>query len=454
MDERETSGMGENIVDSKTPGIMIGSPSKEIARINWDEIFVRRGIEDLAEKVARFSIDPDSVAKAELPYNITMSTDSEIASTLGQIGVLDKKLESPDLATDEGVVSATTVAEAKIKALMESTTDTAVRSRLQKFSDKLLDTTGKVITAVGHKKGVVLLTSLALLLSGCLPSGIVPVVPASDLDINSPTTTEVVPISTPTKTETPTQIPTATQTSTPEATAKPEIELVDCTSENFLEHKIPADLIVDKTLHSLEKQNSKPFDQSKIRVDVPLLMNQNQPNGLRAITYETPGSPHFLAEGSAPFRRHLRGVTEFFGNIYAVISLELFDQQHPDENVIIIALYQFNPLQNTDEIKKMVINIMEEKMNVVPLIAVNIAPDSRQPDPLIEAAGTFKLPDIEDRIKRFANNNGFLPNGRSTKGDEGPAVKDSWGEEEHSALDGLVFLTDIFDVIRGNNRWK
>jgi hypothetical protein len=155
------------------------------------EGFVRQGIKEVSAVVSRFSVDPESVRSVEI--SMPGLSDTEIAEKLGKIEIYDQELKNPDLSTDDGVVQAAVVTEAKVLSLIEAIPDKKVQSRLQKFGNDILAKTGQVIARVGGKKGVALTMSfLTVLSAACTPAvvGSVMVIPGGG---SRATATEVSP---------------------------------------------------------------------------------------------------------------------------------------------------------------------------------------------------------------------------------------------------------------------
>lgn len=187
------------------------------------EGFVRQGIKEVSAVVSRFSVDPESVRSVEI--STPGLSDTEIAEKLGKIEIYDQELKNPDLSTDDGVVQAAIVTEAKVLSLIETIPDKKVQSRLQKFGNDILAKTGQVIARVGGKKGVALTMSfLTVLSAACTPAvvGSVMVIPGGG---SRATATEVSPQVSPTTAPTETQTPSPTAIATKAETSVTEESL-------------------------------------------------------------------------------------------------------------------------------------------------------------------------------------------------------------------------------------
>ena len=239
----------------------------------WEKQFVCDGIDEVAQVVSRFSVDPESVSAVKIPKGPRL-TDTEVAGVLGKIDIYDEELRKVDTSTEDGLVKAAIVADAKAIALMEATHDTKLQSRLQKFRDSILDATGEVITKIGGKKGLGLTMALSMILVNACSPGMVPIVPIPE----GPTVTEVAPTTTateirptttltqtvtPTPTETPTaEAPTATATATETATPT-ETPTLTTKQENQLKN---APIYYEKMFHMTPGTYTLSFDQEGLLI--------------------------------------------------------------------------------------------------------------------------------------------------------------------------------------------
>lgn len=198
---------------------------------NWQRDFVGKAAHEMGVVVARFSIDPESTRKIQIPQGLRL-TDRRVAEELGKIDIFDSNLNRLDLSSDQGVFNAGVVAHAKTLALIESTFDTKFKSRLQQFSDNLLDTMGNVIAKVGGKRGLASTLGLtAVLTAACAPVDIVaPGIAVPDgQQFNNPPATEPLPTATARPAET--AIPTIKPTETP-TVVQPDSKVVSVLEEN------------------------------------------------------------------------------------------------------------------------------------------------------------------------------------------------------------------------------
>lgn len=200
----------------------VSNPSIEVLR-SASELFVSQSIDEMAQAVSRYSIDPESVRKAFGDFGDSKLNDAQIAERLGKIKVFDKELQNIDLSTDDGLAQATTVADGKLISTIEATTDRKkLQSSLKNFRDYILDKTGAVIVKVGGRKAAIgAMALITALTAACTPMAVGPV---AIIDGEThPTTTETSPTTAPTKPETqiPTQAATQAATKTPAATIEP-----------------------------------------------------------------------------------------------------------------------------------------------------------------------------------------------------------------------------------------
>jgi hypothetical protein len=167
------------------------------------------------------------------------------------------------------------------------------------------------------------------------------------------------------------------------------------------------------------KTQEKPFDPTKIRTDVPLVMYHQDGQNIN-ITYSSDNAPNFIGanKGKEPFRRYIVGFIEYKGPdnsdyIGVVIPTEYFDINNPDKNQFIMTIASFSGEYWTRENILIWMGYWQNKMNVTTITPNMINVTTGQIDPLI--AKTFaKYPDMDERFLKFVNNNSFKPGGDMT----------------------------------------
>ncbi len=128
--------------------------------------FVASTIDDLSGAMARFSVAPTPDATLRL-RNALFEADLEngIAKALSRVEVVDPHFQNLDISTQEGLTNATALTLAKAKVLKKEV-GPRERKNLQKFTDKILDKTSKVLWKVGGKKAAL---ALPLIATACGP---------------------------------------------------------------------------------------------------------------------------------------------------------------------------------------------------------------------------------------------------------------------------------------------
>lgn len=126
------------------------------------ERFLKRNIIVVAEKLARYSLDPRKFVLGRRSSN----SDITIAKALSDVEVLDDHLiEKPNLDTDEGVLQGITLTVGKAVSAIAKTTDLDDKRELTNFVNRVIDKGVSVISSVTSSKVARYLAELSLIVS-------------------------------------------------------------------------------------------------------------------------------------------------------------------------------------------------------------------------------------------------------------------------------------------------
>lgn len=412
---------------------------------SFAEKFVQQGIREVASVLAKYGVDHDTVLAAELPKG-SKPTDAQIAHTLGQIEVFDDNLKHPDMSTDDGLVQAAIVTEAKRIALAKSTNNRRLKERLEGFGDKVLDNVGGVIARLWGRKGLTTVLAITTIIAtACGSSGIMPIVPivVDEGGNGRPTPTLSAPLPTETKqkptitavvpTYTPTPRPTITKE--PPTATKEVAQFSVCSIEQYKDCRISVEDLYNGNYLNWLNTLSKPFDPKKIRTDINLIYytaDSTKISKTDEISFQENLGPKFTGPnaGKEPFRRDVTfGVTSYMGHNYLVMPVEFYDPAHPDKNAWVITVAPLYTDHNfsDEEVKTGIIDVWKKDMNTTPIVASTVP---------------FMAPASDLLAEKTFNGNPNLRQDFIAFSDYGPGGK---GGSDRSALSkkGYIFLNLI-----------
>lgn len=235
------------------------------------------------------------------------------------------------------------------------------------------------------------------------------------------------------KLPTPTQQPTSTFTSTPTPkltitptetqTPIPEKTFSVCKIEKYKDCVIYDGSSIPEAINALGQYQewlqtlSKPFDLTKLKLNVPFVFFKQQEGDL--ITYNASTSPNFNDPATRPFRRDVTaGVIyiDYYGDgkhkvPYLVRPIEFYDKNDPQNNKWVVILKSYYGMtdpnityegDSLDTIIKWDIDTWKHNMNTTPILTIPYVQVDGATDPLVQEIFN-RHPDMSDSFQKFVN---------------------------------------------------